>query len=156
MIVLGIDPGIAKIGYGVIKKTKSLKCLDYGTIKTTPSFTMPERLRILNNKLSHVIKKYQPEILVVENVYFHRNLKTAIPVSQAEGVILLTAAKKKMPVCQFTPLQVKMAITGYGRAKKKRVQKKIKSLLRLKKIPQSDDAVDALAIALTYILRQES
>jgi len=156
MIVIGIDPGTATTGYGIIKKTKAFKCLDYGTIQTTPSFTTPERLKILSNKLAKIMKKYQPEILAMENVYFYRNLKTAIPVSQAEGVILLTAAKKKVPVFQFTPLEVKMTVTGYGWAKKKRVQKKIKSLLKLKKAPKSPDAVDALAIALTYLLRRES
>lgn len=160
MIILGIDPGTASTGYGVIKRIKCQKtkdkevlgCLGYGLIQTDPSLKAEERLRILNNELNKLIKKYQPKVLVVESIYFFKNLKTVIPVSQAVGVILLTAAKKKIPVYRFTPLQVKMAITGYGWAEKKEVQKKIKVLLKLKEIPKSDDAADALAIASTYVL----
>jgi len=157
MIIIGIDPGTASTGYGIVKKTRkvkskrgSLKCLDYGLIKTSPSFPTAERLQKLNNELSKLIKRFQPNVLAMENVYFFKNLKTAIPVSQAEGVILLTAAKNKIPVFQFTPLEIKMAITGYGWSKKSQVQKKIKTLLNLKEFPRSDDAADGLAIALTY------
>ncbi len=160
MVILGIDPGTASTGFGLIKvKSKggniktSLKCLGYGLIKTNPSFSSAERLKKINNELSKLIKKYQPKILAVENVYFFKNLKTAIPVSQAKGVILLTAAKNKIPVYEFTPLQVKLAITGFGWAKKGLVQKKTKNLLKLKEMPKSDDAVDALAIALTCFLK---
>lgn len=156
MIVLGVDPGTATTGYGLVKKTKGFKYLNCGTIETASSLAMPKRLNILNKELSKVIREYKPEIVAMENVFFSRNLKTAISVSQAEGVILLTAAKKKIPVFQFTPLQVKMTITGYGRAKKEKVRKKIKQVLHLKKPPKSDDAVDALAIALTYLLKNES
>lgn len=154
MIILGIDPGTANTGYGIIKKqsSKVFKCLDYGSIKTNPSFSTPERLKKINNELSKLIKKYQPENLAIEKLFFFKNLKTAIPVSQAAGVIMLTAAKKKIPVYQFTPLQVKMTIAGHGWAEKKQVQKKIKTLLKLKEAPKSDDAADALAIALTYFL----
>lgn len=157
MVILGIDPGTATTGYGVIKKLKikkekgrNLKCLSYGLIKTSPSLSAPERLRILNNELNKLIKKYQPKVLAVENVYFFKNLKTAIPVSQAKGVILLTAAKKKIPVYELTPLQVKMAVTRNGRAEKKQIQKMIKILLKLKEIPQPDDAADALSVAVCY------
>ncbi len=160
MIILGVDPGIATIGYGIIKaknekqKTKSnLKCLGCGLIKTDPSLTAAERLKILNNELNKLIKKYRPEILAVENVYFFKNLKTALPVSQAKGVILLTAAKKKIPVYEFTPLQIKMAVVGYGKAEKEQVQKMIKLLLNLKKAPQSDDVADALGAAICYVKR---
>ncbi|OGZ18985.1 MAG: crossover junction endodeoxyribonuclease RuvC [Candidatus Nealsonbacteria bacterium RBG_13_42_11] len=156
MIILGIDPGTASTGYGVIKrlesKTKRFRCLDYGVIKTQPIFTAPERLMKLNNDLDRLIKKYQPEVLVMESLYFFKNFKTAIPVSQAGGVILLTAAKNKLPVHQFTPLQVKLAVGGFGRAEKEVVQKKIKSLLKLKEAPKPDDAADALAIAATFCL----
>lgn len=161
MIILGLDPGTANTGYGVIKKAEIkkngrkvlfLKCLDYGIIKTYPTSTTGDRLRSLNEELGKLIKKFCPRILVVERLYFFKNLKTAIPVSQAEGVILLTAAQKKVPVCQFTPLQVKMAVTGYGWAEKKQVQEKMKKLLKLKEAPKPDDASDALAIALTYLL----
>ena len=163
MIIIGIDPGTASTGYGVIetfhdgglKNKKSFKCLDYGMIKTLPSVAPSERLKKINNDLSKLIKKHKPEILAVESLYFFRNLKTAIPVSQAKGVILLTAAKNKIPVIEFTPLQAKMAITGYGWAEKPRVQKRIKTLLKLKEIPKPDDAADALAIAVTYVLKGE-
>jgi len=162
MIILGIDPGTATTGYGVIKKvsypklkTKNhFRCLNYGLIQTHPSSPTPERLKKINNELSRLIKKHQPDALAVEKVYFFKNLKTAIPVSQAEGVILLTAAKNKIPVYEFTPLQVKLAITKFGWAEKELVQKKIKTLLRLKEAPKSDDAADALAIALTYFLKE--
>jgi len=155
MIILGIDPGTANTGYGVLKKTKVLKCLDYGVINTTPNSNPGERLKKINNELSKIIKKYRPNAMAIENVYFFKNLKTIIPVSQAGGAILLMAAKKKIPVYEFTPLQVKLTIAGNGRADKKRVQKKIKKLLKLKETPTPDDAADALAIALTYILRKE-
>jgi len=162
MIILGIDPGMANVGYGVVSKIRSrkskgqskLKCLGYGVIQTSPNFNSAERLKKLNNELSKLIKKYQPNVLAMENVYFFKNLKTAVPVSQAEGVILLTAAKKKIPVREFTPLQVKSAITGFGWAEKARVQKKLKKIFCLKEIPKSDDATDALAIALTYFLKE--
>ncbi len=157
MIIIGIDPGTASTGYGVIesKNKRDFKCLDYGLIKTLPIFSASERLKKINNDLSKLIKKHRPEIMIVESLYFFKNLKTAIPVSQAKGVILLTAAKNKIPIIEFTPLQAKMTITGYGRSEKPAVQKKIKSLLNLKEIPKPDDAADALAIALTYVLRGE-
>lgn len=113
MIILGIDPGTATTGYGVIKikKNKSITCLGYGLIKTSPSSPAPERLKKINNDLSRIIKNYRPEIMAIEKLYFFRNLKTAIPVSQACGVIMLTAAKNKIPVEGFTPLQMKLIIT---------------------------------------------
>lgn len=162
MIILGIDPGTASTGYGVIKESKGQKskikkrftCLDYGIIRTTPDFTTPDRLKKLNNELSRLIKKHQPEALAVENVFFFKNLKTVIPVSQAGGVIRLTAAKNKLPVFEFTPLQVKLAISGFGRAEKEIVQKRIKTILRLKDLPKPDDAADALAIALAFCLKK--
>ncbi|MBZ9578263.1 crossover junction endodeoxyribonuclease RuvC [Patescibacteria group bacterium] len=157
MIILGIDPGTATTGYGIIKKTKrrkkksknKLKCLDYGLIKTNPSLAEGERLKKIHNQLNKLIKKYRPEVLAIEKIYFFKNLKTAMPVAQAKGVVLLAAAKKKIPVYEFTPLQVKMAITGYGRAEKKQIQRMVKALLNLKKLPP-DDAADALGIAICY------
>ena len=151
MIILGIDPGTAKVGYGALSKTKnSLKCLDYGCIKTSPDLSDAERLLRINQGLNKLINRYKPGILAVENVYFFKNLKTAMPVSQAKGVILLAAARKKIPVREFTPLQIKMAITGYGRADKKQIQKMLKILLNLEEIPRPDDAADALATAFCY------
>lgn len=153
MIILGIDPGTASTGYGVIKKARSFQCLDYNVIRTTPDFAPGERLRIINNEISKIIKKYNPGVLAIENVYFFRNLKTAIPVSQAKGSILLTAARKKIPVWEFSPLEVKLAVTGDGRADKKVVQTEIQKILRLEEKPKPDDAADALAIAMTYFLK---
>jgi len=163
MVILGIDPGTAITGYGVIKiikkrkKTKQknnkwesskYKVIEYGVIKTHPFFSSGERLKKIYNDVSKLIKKYKPKILAIENLYFFKNSKTALPVSQAKGVIILIAAKKKIPIYEITPLQVKMAIAGYGKAEKKQIQKMIKVLLNLKEIPRPDDAADALAIAL--------
>ncbi len=148
MIILGIDPGTATTGFGVIKHAKKLECLDYGTIQTNPSSSMPERLTILSDELNGLIKKYAPGMMAVENIYFFKNLKTALPVSQAKGVILLAAGKKRIPIKEFTPLQVKMAVAGYGRAEKKQVQKMIQCLLNLRELPEPDDAADALAVAV--------
>ena len=157
MIILGIDPGTATTGYGIIKKIKGveiikkrgLKCLEYGLIKTDSSLSDGERLRILHLQVSRLIAKYKPWVMAIENIYFFKNLKSAFPVSQAKGVILLAAAKKKIPIFEIAPMQAKMAITGYGRAEKEEVQKAVKFLLRLNEVPKPDDAADALAIALT-------
>lgn len=148
MIILGIDPGTATTGFGLIEYSKRMECLDYGSIQTSSSLAAPARLRILEKELAKIIKKYKPGILAVENIYFFKNAKTAIPVSQAKGVILLTAAKNNLPVREFTPLQIKMVVAGYGRAEKKQVQKMIKYLLNLKELPKPDDAADALAAAV--------
>jgi len=160
MIILGIDPGLATVGFGIIKKVKDKKAevIDYGCILTTPDLCPGDRLKIISNELNKLIKKYQPKIVAVENLFFFKNLKTAMPVSQAKGVILLTAAKKKIPVYEFTPLQVKMAITGYGKAEKKQVQKMIQTMLNLEektkdKNKRRDDATDALGIALCYTFK---
>lgn len=148
MVILGIDPGTATTGYGVIRRSKTLKCLDYGVIRTSPSSSAPERLKILSDELNKLIKKYEPGVLSVENIYFFKNLKTALPVSQAKGVILLAAARQNIPVKELTPLQIKMGVVGYGRAEKKQVQRMIQRLLNLAEIPKPDDAADALAVAV--------
>lgn len=151
MIILGIDPGTATIGYGVVRKYKTkkgFKALGYGLIKTSSDLPDAERLRRINNRLSKVIKKHKPNILAVEKIFFFRNSKTAFSVSQAKGVILLTAAKKRVPVYEFTPLEMKLVVAGYGRASKEEVQKKIKKHLKLKEIPKPNDAADALGIAI--------
>ena len=159
MIILGIDPGLATTGYGVInQKEKNKKpvfeCVKYGIIKTEPDLAIPERLRIIYNDLSKLIALHQPQALVMENIFFFKNVKTIIPVSQAQGVILLAAAKKKLQVYRFTPLEVKMTITGFGRAEKKDIQNEIKRILGLEEIPKPDDAADALSVAATYLIRQ--
>lgn len=161
MTIIGIDPGTATIGFGAVKRKRdgSLKCLGFGTIETNPSKKPEERLQRLNNELSKLIKKYKADLLATEKVFFFKNKKTAISVSQAQGVILLTAAKNKIPVLELAPLEVKMAITGMGRAEKELVQKRIKRKLKLKEIPRPDDAADALAVAIcsaTKIKKQGS
>lgn len=157
MIIIGIDPGTATTGYGIIEskrgKGSQFKVLDFGFIQTKPGFAAGERLKIIHQELSALIKKHKPEVLAVESLFFFRNLKTALPVSQAKGVILFTAAKNKIPVHEFTPLQVKFTICGNGRAEKADMQKKIKIMLKLKEIPRPDDAADALGIAICGALK---
>jgi crossover junction endodeoxyribonuclease RuvC len=150
MVILGIDPGTATTGYGLIRKSgkkRSLKYIKCGLIETESSLTDAKRLKIIYNEIIKLIRKHKPKALAVERLYFFKNLKTAMTVSQAKGVILLAAAKKKLPIYEFTPLQVKMAITNYGRADKKQMQRMIKALLNLKKLPP-DDAADALGTAI--------
>jgi len=148
-IILGVDPGLADTGYGLIKKVGAdLKIIDYGVIKTKPK--TPEELRLLdiNQSINKLIKKYRPEIVAVEKLFFSKNVKTASSVGQARGVILLAVGQNKLELLEFTPLQVKQALTGYGQASKKQVQYMIKTILRLPAPPKSDDAADALAIAI--------
>lgn len=158
MIILGIDPGTATTGFGIIKKTGNEKIItiDYGCIKTKPGTAAGERLKILNRDLGKLIKKYQPDVIAVERLFFFKNLKTAMPVSEAKGVILFTAAKNKIPTYEFTPLQVKMTVAGYGKAEKKQVQKMVKNLLNLEEVPKTDDAADALGIALCYLFQSRN
>jgi len=150
MIIFGIDPGTAITGFGVLNKQgkNKLEIIDYGCIKTSNDFSTAERLKILEKELSLIIKKHKPEVVAIEDIFFFKNLKTAIKVSQARGVILLTAAKTKCKIYEYTPLQVKQAVTCYGRADKKQVQEMVKTILNLKQIPKPDDAADALATAI--------
>lgn len=150
MIILGIDPGTAATGYGIIKSLSrhKLKFIDYGCIETAKTLPLPKRLAEIYADLNLLLKKYRPDIIAVESIFFFKNLKTAIAVAQARGVILLAAAMRQIRVTEFTPLQVKMALTSYGKADKKQVQYMVKKLLGLKAVPKPDDAADALAIAL--------
>lgn len=149
MIILGIDPGTATTGFGIIKSSKKqLTCIEYGIIETSSKLNMGERLKILNKSLEKIITFHKPEIAAVESLYFFKNLKTALPVSQARGVILLSFSNKNVPIKEFTPLQAKTAVAGYGRASKDQVQKMIRNILNLEKVPKPDDAADALAIAV--------
>lgn len=152
-IILGIDPGIADTGFGIIEKGKGGKmfCLGYGSIKTKAGMPAAERLEILSNGLEKIIKQYRPALASVEELFFQNNIKTAIAVGQARGVILLACRKNKVPIVEFTPLQVKQTIAGFGRAEKSQVQRMVKMLLHLKEIPKPDDAADALALAISAI-----
>lgn len=148
-IILGIDPGFGRVGFGVIKKG----CCDweataYGCIETSAKKSFVERLAQIHEELVALIKKYKPTRMAVEELFFFKNVKTAIEVGQARGVILLTAVENGLPVDEFTPLQVKQAITGYGRAEKDQMQKMVAMILGLKCKIKSDDAADALAVAL--------
>ncbi len=172
MIILGIDPGTATTGYGVIATTKSLhskqdrnekpKVIDFGCIITTTSYSAGKRLETIHQEITALIKKYNPDVISIESLFFFKNLKTAMPVSQAKGVILLAAAQKNIPVHEFTPLQVKMTVVGYGKAEKKQVQEMTKQLLDLssfdvkKKDRKKDDASDALGVALCAFLKDYS
>jgi len=153
MIVLGIDPGTATTGYGIIEvKGRDLfNCLDYGIISTSAKSKPADRLNEINEEIIKIIEKYNPNILAIENIYFFKNSKTIVPVSQARGIIMMVAAQKKIPIYEFTPLQAKMATVGYGRAEKKQVQEMVKLLLNLDEIPKPNDAADALAVAICYI-----
>jgi len=148
-IILGVDPGIADTGYGVISDDKGkISCLTYGSIKTSAKDDLITRLSQLHLELDEIIKKYQPAFVAVEELFFSKNVKTALIVGHARGVILLTIKQNNLPVFEFKPSQVKQAVTCYGAAKKDQVQKMVKTLLRLKEIPKPDDAADALAIAM--------
>lgn len=156
MIIIGIDPGTATTGYGIIKiEDKEYKCLDYGVISTSPKWSVGDRLYKIGVDLSDVLEKYNPDVLAIESLFFFKNVKTAIPVSQARGVILMMAAKKGIKTYEYTPLQAKMATVGYGRAEKKQVQEMVKILLKLDEVPKPNDAADALAVAICHISLQK-
>ena len=151
MTILGIDPGIARLGFGlVVKKAGRVNSLLYGCMETSKDEDEEQRLRILFEKTSRLIKKYKPEAVVLEKIFFSQNVKTALTVGQARGIVMLSGAMFNLPIFSYTPLEVKLAITGYGRADKKQIQKMIQSILNLKKLPQPDDAADALGIAVTH------
>lgn len=151
MIVLGIDPGIAIVGYGIIEyKGNSFNMLDYGVIRTKSDIPYPQRLELIFNALNHIIASYNIDEIAIEELFFSKNVKTAISVAQARGVIVLSAQINKKNIFEYTPLQVKQGISGYGKADKRQVQEMVKILLNLKSIPKPDDAADALAIAISH------
>lgn len=151
MIILGIDPGIAIVGYGIIEcKGNHFKIIDYGCITTDSNILFPERLKIVYNGVIDIIDKYKPEELAVEELFFNKNVKTAIKVGHARGVEILAAVNKDLPIYEYTPLQIKQSVVGYGRAEKHQVQEMVKILLNLKEIPKPDDAADALAVAICH------
>ena len=149
MIVLGIDPGTAITGYGLINYLENkIEVVDYGCIRTSPRTSLANRLCKISEELERLISNYQPEVVAVEELFFNKNVRTALAVGQARGVILLTAAKAGLEVKEYTPLQVKQALVGYGRAEKHQVQYMVKMLLDLEQVPEPDDVADALAIAI--------
>jgi len=148
-IFLGIDPGIAATGFGVIKKENNqLKLIGYGCIKTPAGRPHGQRLKQINAELAKLIKKFKPEAVAVEKLFFCSNVKTALTVGEARGVVMLTICQNNLPAFEYTPLEVKQAVSAYGRAEKMQVQRMVKLLLNMKEIPMPDDAADALAVAI--------
>ncbi|MFH1029631.1 MAG: crossover junction endodeoxyribonuclease RuvC [bacterium] len=150
-IILGIDPGVASTGYGIIEKMgqNDIRMVDYGCISTDKNSGFSERLKIICRELNGIIRKYKPDLIAVEELFFCKNVKTALMVGHARGVVLLTAMQAGITLKELTPLQVKQGITGYGRAEKKQIQKMVQVILKLKELPYPDDAADALAVAIT-------
>ncbi len=152
MIILGIDPGLGTMGYGVIEKRRDDSCIpvDYGVVLTPKDETLPVRLAMLEDSVNKLLEKFKPEEISVEELFFSKNITTGIPVAHARGVILLTCIKYTGKLYEYTPNQVKQALTGYGKADKVQMMHAVTSMLRLDKIPRPDDAADALAIALCH------
>ncbi len=152
MIILGLDPGLATLGYGVINAVHgNFSVVDYGVVTTPKECTLPERLLQLEEGVTELIETYKPENVAIEELFFSKNITTGIAVAEARGVILLTAVKSLgREVYEYTPNQIKQAITGYGGADKMQMQHMVQALLRLKSVPRPDDAADALAVALCH------
>lgn len=151
MRVIGIDPGIGRAGWGIVD-VQGAKCTvqRFGCIETDAKAALADRLQTLYESLAIIIEENEPEVLAIEELFFNTNAKTAMVVGQARGVVLLLAAQKNLPVTIYTPLQVKIATTGYGRAEKAQVGQMVKTILKLSTIPKPDDTADALAIAITH------
>lgn len=157
MRILGIDPGIARTGWGIIEKNSSkLIAVKFGCFETKSQEPIPSRLKYIFSFLTQLMDEYHPDALAIEELFFNTNAKTALIVGQARGVVMLTAALKNIPVAIYTPLQVKIAITGYGRAEKSQIGQMVKVILKLPSIPTPDDTADALAIALTHAFTVKS
>ena len=151
MKILGIDPGYAILGYGVVEKIgNKFKVCDYGAITTDAGTPMTERLEYLYDSLREIIEEHHPDVASIEELFFNTNITTGIQVAHGRGVILLACTKYGVPIFEYTPLQVKQAVAGYGRAEKRQVMDMTKRLLHLEKIPRPDDAADGLALALCH------
>lgn len=151
MRILGVDPGFAIVGVGVVDyEGNRFRTVDYGAITTNAGEEMPDRLKKLYDELCGIIDRTKPDVMAIEELFFNSNQKTAIGVAQARGVLLLAARSKDIPIFEYTPLQVKQAVVGYGRAEKGQVQQMIKAILCLEKIPKPDDTADALALAVCH------
>jgi crossover junction endodeoxyribonuclease RuvC len=149
LIVLGIDPGTAMTGYGLVERTGSrLRAVDYGCLETPAGMPLPERLLLIQDGLIDLVEAHRPDLVAVERLFFNKNVQTAFAVGQARGVALLTAARYGLPVHEYGPHEVKLAVTGHGRAEKLQVQRMVQVVLGLAVLPRPDDAADALAIAI--------
>ncbi|MCA6085403.1 crossover junction endodeoxyribonuclease RuvC [Candidatus Endomicrobiellum agilis] len=153
MIVLGIDPGLSLTGWGVLEafSRDKINPVRYGCIKTTPSVSLMQRLQNINAELQSIIDKYKPEAVAIEELFFLKAAKSVTAVGQARGAIILTVSLNKIPLFEYNPKRVKIALTGYGSADKHQMQHIVKTFLRLKEIPKPDDAADALAIAVCHV-----
>lgn len=151
MRVLGIDPGLATTGYGLVTSTdQELVLVEYGTLETQPGQSLAERLQRLYHELGDLIHTQQPDVAAIEELFFSRNVRTAMAVGHARGVVMLAVAEAGLKVFEYTPLQVKQAVVGYGRASKGQVQDMVRLLLNLERSPRPDDAADALAVAICH------
>ena len=149
MIVLGIDPGTARLGYGIVERQGSkLTMLDYGCLETINDRPLEQRLLLIHEGIDDLIETYRPQAVGVERLFFNKNVQTAMAVGQARGVVLLTAAQHGLPVLEYGPHEVKLAVTGYGKAPKDQVQRMVQMVLSMKQVPKPDDAADALAVAV--------
>lgn len=151
MIILGIDPGTARAGFGVIKASaKNLSMIACGCMTSEKEDTPEKRLKLIHNQTWALVRKHKPKVMAIERLFFNRNAKTVTAVNRATGVIILAAAKAKIPVFEYMPVQIKSMIDGYGRASKKDIQKRVVKILNLKETPKPDDVADALAVALCH------
>lgn len=150
MIILGVDPGTASTGYGLINTEKNIEMIGCDCIHTSPEMEMADRLKIIYQKIGEVIKRYHPKEVAIEQIYFSKNSKTALSIGQARGVIMLAASNEEIRIFNYTPLEVKQTVTGYGRATKHQIKHMVKDLLHLPSVPRSDDAADALAVAICH------
>ncbi len=151
MVILGVDPGYAIVGYGILRYEKNrFQILDFGAVTTPAGMEFPTRLKTIYDDLTFLFQRYQPEVMSIEKLFFNTNKKTAVDVAQARGVILLAARNNGADIMEYTPLQVKQSVVGYGRAEKKQVQEMTRQILGLSAVPKPDDTADALALALCH------
>ncbi|HNR04127.1 MAG TPA: crossover junction endodeoxyribonuclease RuvC [Bacillota bacterium] len=151
MLILGVDPGIAILGYGLVKyEANRFTVIDYGAITTDSGINMSARLTIIYDRLVDIIERHNPDAFAIEELFFNKNIKTALTVGHARGVAVLAGSKSGVQVYEYTPLQVKQAVVGYGRADKNQMQQMVKVILNLGEIPKPDDVADALAVAICH------
>lgn len=151
MLILGVDPGIAILGYGLVKyEANRFTVIDYGAITTDSGINMSARLTIIYDRLVDIIERHNPDAFAIEELFFNKNIKTALTVGHARGVAVLAGSKSCVQVYEYTPLQVKQAVVGYGRADKNQMQQMVKVILNLGEIPKPDDVADALAVAICH------
>lgn len=150
-VVVGFDPGTARLGFGVVAGDDDPQPLDYGVLETAASIPMPERLKQLYEGVCEILRTYRPDVCAIEQLFFSRNVTTALSVGQARGIVMLAAAQASVPVVEYKPAEVKQAVSGYGKADKAQMQEMVRLILGLQEAPYPDDAADALAVALCHV-----